>query len=68
VRAGALWPEKKTPTKNTPPRTEQKTNPPQVRPVGQRQYEWVDLWDAYAAQKVVFVRQAVTEDLANQLM
>ena len=36
--------------------------------MGQRQYEWVDLWDAYAAQKVVFVRQAVTEDLANQLM
>lgn len=39
-----------------------------VRPVGQRQYEWVDLWDAYAQQKVVFVRQPVTEDLANGLI
>jgi ATP-dependent Clp protease protease subunit len=54
-------------------RPPQRPTPPnpihtQVRPVGQRQYEWVDLWDAYAAQKVVFVRQAVTEDLANQLI
>lgn len=39
-----------------------------VRPQGQRQYEWVDLWEAYAMQKVVFIKQPVTEDVANNMI
>lgn len=36
-----------------------------VRPPGQRQSEWVDLWEAYTYQKVVFIKQPVTEEVAN---
>lgn len=39
-----------------------------VRPPGQRQYEWVDLWESYTMQKVVFVKEALTEDKANNLI
>lgn len=39
-----------------------------VRPQGQRQYEWVDLWEAYTLNKVVFIRQPVTEDVANNMI
>lgn len=30
--------------------------------------EWVDLWEAYTYQKVVFVKEPVTEDSANNLI
>lgn len=39
-----------------------------VRPKGSRQFEWMDLWEAYSMQKVVFIKQAVTEDLANNMI
>jgi len=38
------------------------------RQPGQRQYEWVDLWESYTYQKVVFIKEAVTEDVANNMM
>ncbi|GFH12345.1 ATP-dependent Clp protease proteolytic subunit [Haematococcus lacustris] len=39
-----------------------------VKPAGQRQYEWVDLWESYTMQKVVFIKQAITEDVANNMI
>ncbi|KAF8072412.1 CLPR2 [Scenedesmus sp. PABB004] len=39
-----------------------------VRPQGQRQYEWVDLWESYTMNKVVFIREAVSEDVANNMI
>ncbi|KAI8468852.1 MAG: Clp protease-domain-containing protein [Monoraphidium minutum] len=39
-----------------------------MRPPGQRQFEWVDMWEAYTMNKVVFVKEPVTEDSANSLM
>ncbi|WIA08088.1 hypothetical protein OEZ85_007551 [Tetradesmus obliquus] len=39
-----------------------------VRPVGQRQYEWVDLWESYTMNKVVFIREAISEDVANNMI
>ncbi|GBF94594.1 ATP-dependent Clp protease proteolytic subunit [Raphidocelis subcapitata] len=39
-----------------------------MRPPGQRQFEWVDMWEAYTMNKVVFVKEPVTEDSANNLM
>lgn len=39
-----------------------------VRPQGQRQYEWVDLWEAYTMNKVVFIKEPLTEDLANNMI
>ncbi|KAG2435689.1 hypothetical protein HXX76_006889 [Chlamydomonas incerta] len=38
------------------------------RPPGQRQSEWVDLWEAYTYQKVVFIKEAITEDVANNMI
>lgn len=34
-----------------------------VRPPGEKQYEWVDLWESYTYQKVVFVKEPVTEEV-----
>eukprot|EP00798_Chlamydomonas_sp_ICE-L_P016476 gene16476-22698_t len=39
-----------------------------VRPPGQRQSEWVDLWEAYTYSKVVFIKEAITEDVANNMI
>lgn len=39
-----------------------------VRPPGSRQYEWMDLWEAYQMNKVVFIKQPLSEDLANQMI
>lgn len=39
-----------------------------VRPPGERQMEWVDLWEAYIMQKVVFINKPITEDLANNMI
>ncbi|GIL92696.1 hypothetical protein Vretimale_19423 [Volvox reticuliferus] len=39
-----------------------------VRPPGQKQMEWVDLWEAYTYQKVVFIKEAITEDVANNMI
>jgi ATP-dependent Clp protease protease subunit len=39
-----------------------------VRPQGQRQYEWVDLWESYTMNKVVFIREPVSEDVANNMI
>jgi len=36
-----------------------------MRPPGQRQSEWVDLWEAYTYSKVVFIKEAITEEVAN---
>ncbi|KAG2501644.1 hypothetical protein HYH03_000148 [Edaphochlamys debaryana] len=38
------------------------------KPPGQKQMEWVDLWEAYTYQKVVFIKQAITEDVANNMI
>lgn len=38
------------------------------RPPGERQYEWVDMWEAYTYQKVVFVKEPVTEEVANNMI
>lgn len=39
-----------------------------VRPPGQRQYEWMDLWEAYTLQKVVFIKEVITEEVANNMI
>lgn len=39
-----------------------------VRPPGQRTSEWVDLWEAYTYNKVVFIKEAITEDVANNMI
>mmetsp|Transcript_17134 Transcript_17134/g.36988 ORF Transcript_17134/g.36988 Transcript_17134/m.36988 type:complete len:271 (+) Transcript_17134:28-840(+) len=38
------------------------------RPPGQRQMEWVDLWEAYTYNKVVFIKEAVNEEVANNMI
>lgn len=34
---------------------------------GQRKGEWIDLWEAYQYEKIVYITNPITEDVANQM-